>query len=136
MKIMMKWLLVLLAVGVVAVIIYLVIYFRSQTDVKDVHLQGYVHDKNSNTALQDVTIKITNWRYTSNSGKKNYDEYLGKDTITLTTDNNGFFSTEFPLSAQIDMEVGKSGYREEVRIIQKISKDVSLDIVLENNYKN
>jgi hypothetical protein len=136
MKIMMKWLLILLAVGIVAVVIYLVIYFRSQTDVKDVHLQGYVYDRSSNTALQDVRIKITNWRYTSDSGKKNYDEYLGKDTVTLTTNAHGFFSTDFPLSAQINMELEKTGYKEEVKTIQKISKNISLDVILEKNDKN
>src|SRR5699024_8037352 len=110
--------------------IYIFMFFYNQTDTKNVYLQGHVYNKQQ-VALQGAKIKIINYRYTSDSGHQNYDEYLGEDIINLESDKTGSFSAHFPLSAYIGMEIQKTGYKSEEKWIRDIRKKISVEIILD-----
>ncbi len=92
-------------------LMYLAFWFYSATDTKNVHLSGYVFDKETNKPIQNAIIKVENQRYESDNGTSNYSEYFGKDNYDLKSDENGFYEIKIPKSAFIVIEVKKNGYK-------------------------
>lgn len=107
----LKIVLIIIAGILVAITTYLLIFFISATDSKNIDLEGYVYDSQTKLAIKDAIVTIENYRYESNGGKQNYDEYLGKDNFELITNENGYYKIEISKSAFIVIEVKKEGYK-------------------------
>jgi hypothetical protein len=82
----------------------------SVIDKNNVKLEGYVFDQKTKKPIESVLVIINNERYASDSGHKNYDEYLGEDKINLYTDRNGYYSTLIKKSAFVYIDFEKEGY--------------------------
>lgn len=102
--------------------IYLFAFYQSVTDTKNVLVEGYVYDTNTNQPLAGVNVKISSERYESDNGIRNYDEYLGHDVIELATDESGFYSTVIPKSAFLWIDFKKEGYNDGNEKGQYVSK--------------
>jgi hypothetical protein len=107
----MKKFLIILGSILILFLTYLAFWFYSATDAKNVHLSGYIFDKETNKPIQNVIIKLKNQRYESDNGISNYSEYLGEDNFELKSDKNGFYEIKIPKSAFIVIEVKKDGYK-------------------------
>jgi len=110
----LKIVLIIFAGILIAISTYLLIFFLSATDTKNVKLEGYVYDSKTKLPIKSAIITIENYRYESNSGKQNYDEYLGKDNFELITNDNGYYEIPINKSAFIVIEVKKDGYKSKI----------------------
>lgn len=90
--------------------LYVSIYIFSSTDTKNAEIEGYVLDGKTNRPIENVMISIKNYRYESDDGYSNYDEYLGLDSITIYTNTKGYFYHKFPKSAFVFFILTKGGY--------------------------
>ena len=61
--------------------------------------------------MENAKVVIFSERFKSDSGHSNYDEYLGSDTIIVTTDSKGYYSTTIDYSAYVHMRAFKQGYK-------------------------
>ena len=105
-----KTVLYTLALLFIAIVGYFYVYYLSVIDTTNVKLEGYVFDKKTKKPIENVLVVINNERYESDSGHKNYDEYLGHDKIKLYTDKNGYYSTVIKKSAFVYIDFEKEGY--------------------------
>ena len=105
-----KTIIIFLVITLMFVGIYLFSYYLSVTDTKDVELKGYVLDEKTKKPIPDAMIIIINERYEDNNGNTNYDEYLGRDTIKLYSNNKGYYSTIIGKAAFISLYFKKEGY--------------------------
>lgn len=94
----------------IAIIVYLFTFYMSVIDTNNVKLEGNVFDEKTKKPIENVLVFINNERYESDSGNKNYDEYLGYDKIKLYTDKNGYYSTIIKKSAFVYIDFEKKGY--------------------------
>lgn len=94
---------------VIALAIYIFMFFNSQTDIK-VKLEGYVFDETTKKPIENVTVVINNDRFEDDNGNHNYDEYLGHDKIQLQTNREGYYSTSIEKSAFLWIDFQKNGY--------------------------
>ncbi|WP_157486061.1 hypothetical protein [Flavobacterium soli] len=108
---------------IVAFIIYVMMFFNSQTDTKILKLEGYVFDESTKKPIERVKVIINNDRYEDDFGNNNHDEYLGHDKIELFTDSNGYYSTSIDKSAFLWIDFYKEGYRN-TRENGKYSKEI------------
>ncbi|TGD59897.1 hypothetical protein [Flavobacterium humi] len=97
-------------VSILAILIYLFVYYLSVTDATNIRLEGYVFDEETKQPINKVMIIINNERYEDNKGNKNYDEYLGHDKIKLYSDKNGYYATIINKSAFLWLDFNKEGY--------------------------
>ena len=130
----MKKILIILGSILLSFLIYLTFWFYIATDTKNVILSWYILDKESNKPIQNAEIKIENYRYESDNGISNYDEYLGKDEYELKSDSKGFYEVIINKSAFIVIEIDKLGYKPKIESDYS-SKYVSFKTSLEKtNY--
>ncbi len=112
MKFNSKKLLVYIFVILFLVIVgYLYVYYLSVIDTNNVKLEGFVFDKKTKKPIDSAIITVNNHRYESDSGYKNYDEYLGYDKIILYTNKNGYYSTVIEKSAYLLIDIEKKSYK-------------------------
>ena len=90
---------------------YLFMFYLSVTDTKNVKIKGYVYDKMTKKPIEKAKILIENYRYESDNGVSNYDEYLGIDKVVVYSNKNGFYETKFDKSAFVVIEIHKDGYK-------------------------
>ena len=130
----MKKILIILGSVLLSFLMYLAFWFYSAADTKNVILSGYIFDKETNKPIQNAEIKIENYRYESDNGIYNYDEYLGKDEYELKSDSKGFYEVTINKSAFIVIEIDKLGYKPKIESDYS-SKYVSFKTSLEKtNY--
>lgn len=130
----MKKIFIILGSILLSFLMYLAFWFYSATDTKNVILSGYIFDKETNKPIQNAEIKIENYRYESDNGISNYDEYLGKDEYELKSDSKGFYEVTINKSAFIVIEIDKVGYKSKIESDYS-SKYVSFKTSLEKtNY--
>jgi hypothetical protein len=110
MKLKRKIVLYVVGILFIAIVVYLVAFYMSVIDKNNVKLEGYVFDQKTKKPIESVLVIINNERYASDSGHKNYDEYLGEDKINLYTDRNGYYSTLIKKSAFVYIDFEKEGY--------------------------
>jgi len=128
---------VLIFLGIVVVIsVYLVVFFISVTDTKNVKVIGCVEDKLTGQPISNAKIVVENYRYESDNGVSNYDEYLGIDKFELLSDEKGCYSIEIDKSAFVVVEVKKVGYETKIES-EYASKSMKFNMNLEkaNNSK-
>lgn len=130
----MKKILIILGAILLSFLMYLAFWFYSATDTKNVILSGYIFDKETKSPIQNAEIKIINYRYESDNGISNFDEYLGEDKYELKSDNKGFYEATLNKSAFIVIEINKIGYKSKIESDYS-SKYVSFKTSLEKtNY--
>jgi hypothetical protein len=115
---------------ILAILVYLFMFYMSVIDTKNVKLEGYVFDNNTKKPIENVLVVINNDRYEDDKGNKNYDEYLGHDKITLYTDKNGYYSTVIEKSAFVWVDFEKKGYRKHTGKGNYSSKKMNYEIYL------
>lgn len=91
--------------------VYIFIYYHSNQDVENVKIEGYVFDSRNSLPLNNVSVTIINERYESETGHKNYDEYLGNDKIKLRTNDKGYYHAILKKSAYVYVVLQKPGYK-------------------------
>ncbi|MFD2591012.1 hypothetical protein ACFSTE_09230 [Aquimarina hainanensis] len=128
-----KWILATLGVVVLGMILYFAIFFISRTDIKNVHVEGYVFDQTTEKPLSNVKVIINNNRYEDDAGNANYDEYLGNDRIELNTNANGFYSTEINKSAYLWIDFSKESYQSKTEDGQYASKNMKFKTYLKKD---
>ena len=113
-----------------AFLVYLLMFFISATDTENVRIAGFIEDKKTGQPISNAKIIIENFRYESDNGYSNYDEYLGTDKFELISDEKGCYSVEVDKSAFVVVEVKKDGY--EIKTESKYaSKSMKFNINLE-----
>jgi|GEM_PF-574502 len=105
-----KIVLYVLGILFIAIVGYFVAFYMSVTDTNNIKLEGHVFDKKTKKPIENVLVIINSDRYESDSGHKNYDEYLGHDKIKLYTDKNGYYSTVIKKSAFVYINFEKEEY--------------------------
>jgi len=110
-ELFMKKFLIILGSILILFFAYLSFWFYSATDTKNIKLSGHVFDKETNQPIQNAKIKIENYRYESDNGTSNYDEYLGEDNYELLTNDKGFYEIKIDKSAFIVVEIKIDGYK-------------------------
>ena len=68
-------------------------------------------DSESNVPVENAKISIENFRYESDNGYNNYDEYLGVDNFEVFTDKKGCYQLEIAKSAFIVIEISKEEFK-------------------------
>jgi hypothetical protein len=109
------------------------LYFYSATDTNNAELSGLVTDSATNKPLNGALVIIDNWRYTSDDGKQNYDEYFGHDTLTARTNSKGYFYLKLKKSAFFSINVKHSGYKRNPKNGNYTSKKMHFTIRLDKN---
>jgi hypothetical protein len=104
-----------LSIGLVLALILIALYFLSflflNRDIKDVELRGKIIELNTEKIIENAVIKISSDRYQSDSGKSNYDEYLGHDELIKISNNDGEFNCKIPQSSFVWLDISKNGYK-------------------------
>ncbi|HOD09969.1 MAG TPA: hypothetical protein PLH25_09660 [Flavobacterium sp.] len=113
-----------------AISAYLFIFFISATDTKNIKIVGCIEDKQTGQPISNAKIVIENFRYESDKGYSNYDEYLGTDKFELTSDEKGYYSIEVDKSAFVVVEVKKDGYKNKTES-EYASKTMKFNVNLE-----
>jgi hypothetical protein len=99
-------------IGVISsLLVFLLMLYFSVTDTKNIKIEGYVYDEITQKPIEKAKILIENYRYESDNGVSNYDEYLGIDKVVVYSDKNGFYEVKFNKSAYVVVEVHKDGYK-------------------------
>lgn len=107
----MKKFIIILCSILILFLSYLAFWVYSATDTENVKLTGYVFDKETNKPIKNAIVEIENYRYESDNGFSNHDEYLGEDRYELLSNNNGFYEITIDKSAFIVIEIRKDGYK-------------------------
>lgn len=118
---------------ILAILVYLFMFYISVIDTKDVTLEGYVFDENTKKPIENVLVVINNDRYEDDKGNNNFDEYLGHDKITLYTDKNGYYNTVIEKSAFVWIDFEKEGYNKHNEKGSYSSKKMNYKIYLKSN---
>ena len=106
-------------------IVYILIFYLSVTDTKNVKIEGYVYDEITQKPIEKAKIKIENYRYESDNGVSNYDEYLGLDKVKIYSDKNGFYKAKFDKSAFVVVQIHKDGYKTIIENGEYSSKNIN-----------
>lgn len=123
------WLFLGLFAFIGAVVITVLLYLP--TDI-EVSVCGHVIDAHTYNPIDSAQVLITNERYENDRGYTNYDEFLGKDTVTVITDSTGYFHATFKKSAYVYLEIHKNGY-EIFKVQGKYARRImNYDIELQN----
>lgn len=113
-------------------VVYGVLAFKFLVgDVKGVTVQGVVYDAVIDKPLENVKVVIFSERYRSDNGYSNNDEYLGCDTIAVTTDDRGNYLGTINYSTHLQVRVYKQGYELSESDWKKAKKKIKLDFFLE-----
>lgn len=122
-----------LFIGIILVLIigYVVVFLVSSTDLKNVHLQGYVYDEMTKKPLDSVLVVVNNYSYEDEKGNSNFDEYLGYKKIELTTNENGFYNIVINKSAFLYIDLKKNGYKVRAEDGQYSNKKMKFETYLE-----
>jgi len=104
-------LIVIIGIVVFYFIISIISYYVNNRDTKDVKVEGFIYDKENKKPIEGVKITVYSNRYESDKGYIDYDEYHGSDTIYLSTDNKGYYSTKIKKTAFLWMNFQKQGYK-------------------------
>ena len=118
----------------VLILTYFVMYYLSNTDVKNVSIEGYVYDQDDKQPLSGVRVIINSDRFEDDNGNKNYDEYLGHDEIKLYTNQDGYYSTLVNKSAFIWIDFKKEGYANKTEKGSHSQKKMSYEAYLNKHH--
>lgn len=126
-----------LFIGIILVLLtsYIVVFFISSTDTKNVHLEGYVYDEITKKPLDSVLVFVNTYSYEDEKGNSNFDEYLGFKKIKLITNVNGFYNVVIDKSAFIYIDLKRNGYIVKTEEGQYSSKQMKFETYLKGaNY--
>lgn len=88
-----------------------IIFFSSAKDKKNIEISGYVYDDKTKEPLSGVLIEINNSTYKAKeSDYTDYSSYLGKETLNLDTNSEGYFSIKLERSKLLEFTFSKEGY--------------------------